>query len=50
VPAKPPVVALVGDAAMQMNNLAELITVQKYWKRVVGSLLHRLRAEQRRLE
>lgn len=26
-----PVVALVGDGAMQMNNLAELITVQKYW-------------------
>jgi pyruvate dehydrogenase (quinone) len=28
-----PVVALVGDGAMQMNNLAELITVQKYWER-----------------
>jgi pyruvate dehydrogenase (quinone) len=28
-----PVVALVGDGAMQMNNLAEMITVQKYWKR-----------------
>ena len=28
-----PVVALVGDGAMQMNNLAELITVQKYWRR-----------------
>ncbi len=27
-----PVVALVGDGAMQMNNLAELITVQKYWR------------------
>jgi len=27
-----PVIALVGDGAMQMNNLAELITVQKYWK------------------
>jgi pyruvate dehydrogenase (quinone) len=26
-------VALVGDGAMQMNNMAELITVQKYWKR-----------------
>lgn len=26
------VVALVGDGAMQMNNLAELITVAKYWK------------------
>jgi pyruvate dehydrogenase (quinone) len=29
----PPVIALVGDGAMQMNNMAELITVQKYWKR-----------------
>nr|HET7859689.1 thiamine pyrophosphate-requiring protein [Caldimonas sp.] len=27
-----PVVALVGDGAMQMNNLAELITVAKYWR------------------
>src|SRR6201999_1739055 len=27
-----PVVALVGDGAMQMNNLAELITGQKYWQ------------------
>jgi pyruvate dehydrogenase (quinone) len=27
-----PVVALVGDGAMQMNNLAEMITVQKYWQ------------------
>lgn len=26
------VVALVGDGAMQMNNLAELITVAKYWR------------------
>ncbi|HEY4338333.1 MAG TPA: thiamine pyrophosphate-requiring protein [Steroidobacteraceae bacterium] len=26
-----PVVALVGDGAMQMNNMAELITIQKYW-------------------
>jgi len=26
------VVALVGDGAMQMNNMAELITVSKYWK------------------
>jgi len=25
------VVALVGDGAMQMNNMAELITVAKYW-------------------
>lgn len=27
-----PVVAMVGDGAMQMNNMAELITVAKYWK------------------
>lgn len=26
------VVALVGDGAMQMNNMAELITLQKYWQ------------------
>ena len=28
-----PVVALVGDGAMQMNNMAELITVAKYFER-----------------
>ncbi|WP_294393466.1 thiamine pyrophosphate-requiring protein [uncultured Sphingomonas sp.] len=27
-----PVIASVGDGAMQMNNMAELITVQKYWR------------------
>jgi pyruvate dehydrogenase (quinone) len=27
-----PVIALVGDGAMQMNNVAELITVAKYWR------------------
>ncbi len=27
-----PVVSLVGDGAMQMNNMAELITVAKYWR------------------
>ena len=27
-----PVIASVGDGAMQMNNMAELITVQKYWE------------------
>jgi pyruvate dehydrogenase (quinone) len=27
-----PVFALVGDGAMQMNNMAELITVGKYWR------------------
>ncbi len=26
-----PVIACVGDGAMQMNNMAELITVSKYW-------------------
>jgi pyruvate dehydrogenase (quinone) len=33
-----PVIALVGDGAMQMNNMAELITVAKYWR---GWLDHR---------
>ncbi|MBD2750475.1 thiamine pyrophosphate-requiring protein [Microvirga sp. BT688] len=28
-----PVIALVGDGAMQMNGLAELITIAKYWER-----------------
>jgi pyruvate dehydrogenase (quinone) len=28
-----PVIALVGDGAMQMNGMAELITVAKYWKK-----------------
>ncbi len=32
-----PVVALVGDGAMQMNNMAELITVQKYWRQWTDS-------------
>jgi pyruvate dehydrogenase (quinone) len=27
-----PVVAIVGDGAMQMNGMAELLTVKKYWK------------------
>ena len=27
-----PVVSLVGDGAMQMNNMAELITIAKYWR------------------
>jgi pyruvate dehydrogenase (quinone) len=27
-----PVVSLVGDGAMQMSNMAELITVAKYWR------------------
>ena len=28
-----PVIALVGDGAMQMNGTGELVTVAKYWKR-----------------
>ena len=28
-----PVIALVGDGAMQMNGLTELITIAKYWRR-----------------
>jgi len=28
-----PAIALVGDGAMQMNGLAELITIRKYWER-----------------
>lgn len=28
-----PVIALVGDGAMQMSNMAELITIAKYWRR-----------------
>src|SRR5437868_11694818 len=31
-----PVIALVGDGAMQMNNMAELITVAKYWRHWVS--------------
>jgi pyruvate dehydrogenase (quinone) len=32
-----PVIALVGDGAMQMNNMAELITVAKYWREWANS-------------
>src|SRR5690625_1096433 len=28
-----PVIAMVGDGAMQMNGNAELVTVQQYWRR-----------------
>ena len=28
-----PVIASVGDGAMQMNNMAELLTIKKYWER-----------------
>ncbi len=34
-----PVIALVGDGAMQMNNMAELITVAKYWRQWKSPLL-----------
>lgn len=34
-----PVIALVGDGAMQMNNMAELITIAKYWQEWID---HRL--------
>ena len=42
-----PVIALVGDGAMQMNNMAELITVAKYWQRLVEPALVVLRVQQR---
>ncbi len=40
-----PAIALVGDGAMQMNGLAELITVKHYWKqwtdpRLIVAILH----------
>ena len=40
-----PAIALVGDGAMQMNGLAELITVKHYWQqwtdpRLVVAILH----------
>ncbi len=41
-----PVIALVGDGAMQMNNMAELITVMKYLAGMVRPALDRLRLEQ----
>ncbi|KLK94646.1 thiamine pyrophosphate-binding protein [Microvirga vignae] len=34
-----PVIALVGDGAMQMNGLTELITISKYWERWVDPRL-----------
>ena len=42
-----PVVALVGDGAMQMNNMAELITVAKYWKTWADPEMDLLRVGQR---
>jgi pyruvate dehydrogenase (quinone) len=40
-----PAIALVGDGAMQMNGMAELLTVSRYWKewadpRLVVAVLH----------
>jgi pyruvate dehydrogenase (quinone) len=40
-----PTIALVGDGAMQMNGMAELITVAHYWKqwrdpRLIVAILH----------
>ncbi|GLW04893.1 thiamine pyrophosphate-requiring protein [Microtetraspora sp. NBRC 13810] len=40
-----PVIALMGDGAMQMNGLAELITIRRYWQqwadpRLVVAVLH----------
>jgi pyruvate dehydrogenase (quinone) len=40
-----PAIALVGDGAMQMNGLAELITIKKYWEqwtdhRLIVAVLH----------
>ena len=40
-----PAIALVGDGAMQMNGMAELITVKRYWQewsdpRLIVAVLH----------
>ena len=40
-----PAIALVGDGAMQMNGLAELITIKRYWQewsdpRLIVAVLH----------
>jgi pyruvate dehydrogenase (quinone) len=40
-----PVIAFAGDGAMQMNGLAELITIQRYWQewsdpRLIVAILH----------
>ena len=39
-----PAIALVGDGAMQMNGMAELITAAKYWRAVGGPAADRRRA------
>ena len=43
-----PAIALVGDGAMQMNGLAELITVAKYWRALERPAARRARAQQPR--
>ena len=43
-----PVIALVGDGAMQMNGMAELITIAKYWRPVGRSAADRAGAQQPR--
>ena len=40
-----PVIAFVGDGAMQMNGMAELITIARYWRewsdpRLIVAVLH----------
>ena len=40
-----PAIAIVGDGAMQMNGMAELLTVERYWKewsdpRLIVAVLH----------
>ncbi len=40
-----PAIALVGDGAMQMNGMAELLTIERYWRewsdpRLVVAILH----------
>ncbi len=44
------VIGFIGDGAMQMNGLNVMITVSKYWKRVVQPALHHHGAEQPRPE
>ena len=43
-----PVVSFVGDGAMQMNNMAELITIAKYWQQWSNHCLVCLCLQQRR--
>ena len=43
-----PVIALVGDGAMQMNGINELITIAKYWQRLERPAAHRAGAQQPR--